>query len=463
MNAAEVVLDALRRRSEDRAFVELEESVAITTTSQLQSEIREIAALFRGFGIHEGHRVLMLMESSADFARVFLALLLLRAVPILGRIEFRKMELDEVFANSDPHAVIAERYHLPVVSGYLPGRVVMDRAGGRLSLVQAGAQRVGEPDIPDYVASINYTYRGYGYPLGALVTHAQYLRGAELLQEALCGRSGERVMALLPMTHIFGMAGIVFLPLLYDMTCVVPRTLHPRRLFAAIEELEVNHLFSVPEVYELLRTYRDRGPALASLDVFACGGSRLDADQYRAITRAFGVVILHGYGLTEFAPAARPLRGNTRAGTIGPPCAGVEARIADPDAAGNGEIRLRVPEAARAYYRRPKETAEAFSGGWLRTGDLGRWDGDHLVFVKELKRTHKVNGDMVDLAEVEGAICRVEGVERCVVSQVEGRLHADVVHRGNEDTAEAGRSIKRHLSGWLSAFKVPKTIRVSRV
>ena len=94
--------------------------------------------------------------------------------------------------------------------------------------------------------------------------------------------------------------------------------MHPRHIFRIIEERRIDHITAVPEIYALLRRLKEPGRTLPSLKVFVSGGSVLSADEYARIRQTFGVEVLHGYGLTEFAPASRNMRGQARAGTVGP-------------------------------------------------------------------------------------------------------------------------------------------------
>jgi len=431
-----------------------------TSSQQLLSRIDEHAARLQAFGIRKGYFVPFFLNNSADFITIFLALLQIGAVPVLAKMEYRRIELDEIFGNSQPEAIIAEKNHIPFLQPYLKEAAVLALENGSLSLLQSGKGGQPREDIPPELASVNYTYRGYGYPLGAMVTHGQYLHGARVLQDGLMGRRGEKMLTVLPMAHIFTLVGCVLVPLLFGMSCVMTDTIHPHRVFNLIRDLRIDHMTSVPEIYSLLARLRDPSADLSSLKVFVSGGSLLSADTYEHIKSVFSVDLLHGYGLTEFAPVSRNMRGRARAGTIGPVCGGVICRIDSPKPDGVGEIFIKAPHVGATYYGRPSESREAMCDGWFRTGDLGRFDEDHLVFTGELKKTRKINGSMVDLEEVSRAILIDPDVAEVHVGWERNALFADLGLRRNVDFEEKVKQIRASLRGTLAGYKIPMSMRV---
>jgi len=243
-------------------------------------------------------------------------------------------------------------------------------------------------------------------------------------------------------------------PLLYGMPMVIAQTFHPRRTFDAISSLQVCHITAVPELYRLLLRTRDKERALPTLQAFVSGGSYLGSEEYHALCDGFDVEVLHGYGLTEFTPVSRNSRGESRPATVGPLCDGVECRIADEP---SGEILVRTGTMRGDYYRRPLETREANRGGWFRTGDAGHFSEGHLVFDREIKRTGKVNGLLVDLAEVERALAGVPGVRNGGASFAGGSVTAVVETDGDLEDRELSRMVRESLRDRIAAYKIPKT------
>ncbi len=234
-----------------------------------------------------------------------------------------------------------------------------------------------------------------------MVPHVQYFQGAKVLQSGLQALPKEKMLIILPMSHIFTLIGCIFVPLLHEITSVITNTMHPRKLFEIIDDVKINHIIAVPEIYLLLEKFKDLTRELPSLKVFVCGGSSLSRENYYRIKKAFDIDLLHGYGLTEFTPVSRNIRGQARAGTVGPLCENVECKIVSDANNQTGEILLKTDDMFRGYYRNPSVTEEAFEGAWFKTGDLGRMEDGHLIFEKEKKKTRKVNGNMVDLEELE--------------------------------------------------------------
>jgi long-subunit acyl-CoA synthetase (AMP-forming) len=440
--------------------VRRQEGTTSTLAGEFSRQIVETANQLSAWGIQKGHLVPIFLSNSTDFINIFLSLVHIGAIPVLAKLEYRVMELSEIFQNAEPAAVITEIEHLPILKPYLRDKIVIVRHQDRLSLIQSSEPKEPAKDLPDDIASINYTYRGYGYPLGAMISHAQYLHGARVLQEGLQGAAGEKMLVILPMAHIFTMVGCILVPLLYRMTSVIVDTMHPHLLFQYIREYRIEHVTSVPEIYELLYRLHDASIGLSSLKVFVSGGSILTPDSFEKLKRAFSIDLLHGYGLTEFTPVSRNMRHEARPGTVGPICDKVECRIDAPTRGATGEILVRTPHETGCYYRRPVESAESHIDGWFRTGDSGRIDEGHLVFEKELKNTRKVNGNIVDLAEVARAIRTDADIGEVHVEWEKNSLTARIGLARRIEIEEKTKTLKSVLRNVVAGYKVPQRFSV---
>lgn len=460
MKITENIFESLASRGSQPAVIELASggTARCMQARDLSSQISESRNFLLSCGIRKGGCVILFLDNSIDFILLFLSLVDIGAKPVPVNVAFRTIELDEVFTNADPHGVIAESHYLETVRPYAGNIMIIERHKGRF-LVHHPSRPATERslDIDDSIATINYTYRGHGYPLGAMIPHEQYRQGAEALVRGLDPREGEKMLVLLPFFYIFPLVGCLFAPLLYGMTLVLSPTVNPVHNFDYIRTHGINIVTAVPEIYEMFYNLHDGSVELPSLSVFVSGGSSLAHEACECIQHAFHVQMLHGYGLTEFTPVSRNMRNNGRPGTIGPVCDGVDCRIMPGDETGTGEISVRASGMARGYYRRPAETAEAFENGWFKTGDNGRFEDGHLIYMGEKKKTRKIKGNLVDLEEVRRAL-KLHPKVRDADVRCERTLSARIGIDNTKNCDEEIRHIKEFLESRIARYKIPRDI-----
>jgi len=432
----------------------------------LSRKIDEFAGFLERSGIGPGDRILLFLRNSPAFLMLLLAARRLGAVVAPVKTDWKLAELSIVLQDLDPKAIIAEEGF----DGPLQQRgrkvILLDSVKNELSLLQAASNPapdlaakytdgVPEPDgsskLGTDICSINFTYRGLGYPLGAMVPDQQYIEGAEIFCQGMAGRNSRRMLVFLPMAHIFTLIGCVFAPLLSGMTTYYIKSLLPPRVMDTIAEYGIDFITAVPEVLSLLRRYSERHYLIEGLDIIATGGSVLSPEDYQAARDVFRCEVLHGYGLTEMTPVSRNIRGSSRAGTVGPVARELELRIDEK----TSEIQIKGRNMFRGYFRRPEETLSAFGeDGWFLTGDAGVISDGHLVFDREIKQTRKVNGALVDLGELDRIIRKEPAVRDVKLAYASSRIEAAV------DFCDAGgpeqqRALRRTLGQELAGYKIP--------
>jgi len=457
MTIHEALSAVLSQRSQNQAIFEYTPDVGprVISFSQLGDEVVGLSQEFTGWGIGKRHKVAFFLENSIEFIESFLAILAIRAVPVIVQLDFRKLELEEIFSNAQPEAVISEDFHLDILRPYLGNRLVIGRRNHRFYRIQNGSDRSTCAEFPEETASINYTYRGYGYPLGALAPHAQYLNGANCFQKCVQFQRGGSLLSILPFSHMFSLVGCILLSLLFGIRIIISRSLSPRSIFNIIREQRINYLISVPDILLMLSRSIDPEMSFPSLQTMVSGGSLLRLEDQLCIEQAFGAELLNGYGLTEFTPITGNVRGQSKKGTIGCPSASLEVRIESENTGRIGEICLRTEDMARSYYRRAKETSEAVRDSWFLTGDLGYFDDSHLVFAREKKETRKVHGNMVDLNEVRRAIALIDPTLEVKVDCIDGLLLARLGIPSTVVFEQKVAEIRRNLRQSIASYKIP--------
>ncbi|MCK1820647.1 4-coumarate--CoA ligase family protein [Streptomyces sp. XM83C] len=311
---------------------------------------------------------------------------------------------------------------------------VCDSAPGHRSLIDLLATTAPEPDIAidpvEDVAALPYSSGTTGTPKGVMLTHRQIATNLAQLDLAVTAEPGERILAVLPFFHIYGLTALMNAPLRKGATVVVLPRFELETFLAAIQNHRITGLYVAPPIvlalakHPLVEQYD-----LSSLRYIISAAAPLDARLAAACSRRLGLPpVGQAYGMTELSPGTHvvPLDAMHEAppGTVGKLIAGTEMRIVSLDDPGkdlgpgeSGEILIRGPQVMKGYLGRPDATAAMIDDdGWLHTGDVGHVDEDGWLFVVDrVKELIKYKGFQVAPAELEALLLTHPGIADAAV------------------------------------------------
>jgi acyl-CoA synthetase (AMP-forming)/AMP-acid ligase II len=263
-----------------------------------------------------------------------------------------------------------------------------------------------------------------------MLTHRQIATNLAQLEPAITAGPGDRILAVLPFFHIYGLTALMNAPLRKGATVVVLPRFDLETFLAAIQNHRITGLYVAPPIVLALAKH----PAVAQYDLSSLryvisAAAPLDADLAAACSARLNLPpVGQAYGMTELSPGTHvvPLDAmrEAPAGTVGKLIAGTEMRIvslADPDkdlgVGEAGEILIRGPQIMKGYLGRPDATDAMIDGdGWLHTGDIGRVDADGWLFVVDrVKELIKYKGFQVAPAELEALLLTHPGIADAAV------------------------------------------------
>ncbi|MFE0643235.1 AMP-binding protein [Streptomyces sp. NPDC058877] len=296
-------------------------------------------------------------------------------------------------------------------------------------LADTGPVPEGDIDPDRDVAALPYSSGTTGVPKGVMLTHTSIATNLAQLDPVMPMRPGDRILAVLPFFHIYGLTALMNAPLRQGATVVVLPRFELDAFLGAIQEHRINGLYVAPPIVLALAKH----PAVAdydlsSLEYVVSAAAPLDADLAEACSARLGLPpVRQAYGMTELSPATHvtPLdAADPPPGTVGKLLPSTELRILsldDPakDAAPGeeGEIAIRGPQVMKGYLGRPDATAAMIDAeGWVHTGDVGRVDQDGwLHVVDRVKELIKYKGFQVAPAELEAHLLAHPGVADAAV------------------------------------------------
>ena len=322
-------------------------------------------------------------------------------------------------------------------------------------------RRKGEPAFinrrKEDAACIVYSSGTGGRPKGCVLTHENYLEQCISLTAWYPFWPGVRYLSILPTNHAIDfMVGFIG-PFVCGACVVHLRTLRPEFVRDAFSKYKITYVSLVPMVLknlerglkakfdELPRAKRfllDRVIGVnkrltkgkprvklsrkllpqvheafgGELEALITGGAFMEPSTMQFFYD-LGIPVVNGYGLTEGGTALtlndlKPFR----ADTVGKPLPGVELRILNPDSEGIGEVAARSKTVMSHYLDDPELTAQTIVDGWLLTGDLGRFDGDHHLQLFGRKKNMIVTegGKNIYPEDIENAFDGLPVKEYCI-------------------------------------------------
>jgi long-chain acyl-CoA synthetase len=290
-------------------------------------------------------------------------------------------------------------------------------------------------DNVEDTAVILYTSGTTGNPKGVMLSYKNLLSNVNAIKAINLVDETDRVLAILPYHHVFPLNINLLMTMYFGTLVVILDELSSEALRYALREYKISVIIGVPRVWEMLhkaimnkinsswitkkifkicqsinskalsrfvfkKVYNELG---GSLRVMASGGAKLDPEVSRDYL-TLGLPMIEGYGLTETSPIIafnKPT--NVKAGTVGEIIPDVEVKIAE-----DGEILVKGTNVMKGYYNNPTATKEVIDeNGFFHTGDLGKFDGDHLVIVGRKKEMIVLsNGKNINPADIENEIMK---------------------------------------------------------
>ncbi|MET7513301.1 4-coumarate--CoA ligase family protein [Streptomyces sp. NPDC005480] len=310
---------------------------------------------------------------------------------------------------------------------------VCDQAEGHRSLMDMLSSTAPEPspalDPADDVAALPYSSGTTGVPKGVMLTHRSIATNLAQLAPVMPMGPGDRILAVLPFFHIYGLTALMNAPLRQGATVVVLSRFELDTFLSAIEKHRITGLYVAPPIVLALAKHPAvEGYDLSSLQYVISAAAPLDAGLAQACARRLGLPpVGQAYGMTELSPGTHvvPLaEKNPPPGAVGKLIPSTQMRIVslddparDAGPGEHGEIAIRGPQVMKGYLGRPEATAAMIDAdGWLHTGDIGHTDGDGWLFVVDrVKELIKYKGFQVAPAELEALLLTHPGIADAAV------------------------------------------------
>jgi long-chain acyl-CoA synthetase len=466
-----------------------------TTYKGLQQKIYQIANYLTERGVKKGDRVMIVAPNSSAWVQLFLGCQVIGAilVPVDAR---NSLEIANSFKKqTTPKLIFRSKNIMPELESALLIEELEDLVSSHpcdLPKVKLTGKET---------AVVVFTSGTTAKPKGAELTQQNILSNVEGVQAAIAIDPNWRVLSVLPLSHMYELTGeccmlskgtaIYYLPMVA-----------PLKIVKALNEYKITTILAVPQ---LLIMFRERILQIANaegqagslkfglkiamalpfkmrrlvfkkvhkklggcLGVVITGGAPIPLEVGDFWER-LGVITIQGYGLTETGPILTVNHlDKRRTDSQGLPLNNLKIRIAK-----NGEIQTKGPNVFKGYWKKPIQTAKAFTlDGWFKTGDIGHFDNEWLIIQGREKFAIVLASGMNVYPEDIETVAEKQPVfkEICVVGKrgKDGEeVFATIISdQTDEDIDKAVSGINarlesyQHITGWsrYPGEKFPRTL-----
>jgi acyl-CoA synthetase (AMP-forming)/AMP-acid ligase II len=273
-----------------------------------------------------------------------------------------------------------------------------------------------EIDPASDLVVVPYSSGTTGVNKGVMLTHRNLVANVCQGAPALLAGEGERLIAVLPFFHIYGLVVLMCAAVSRGSTLVTMPRFDLEEFLRLLQDQRITRAYVAPPIVLALAKHPlvDKYD-LSELKSIFSGAAPLDASLERACTERLGCEVIQGWGLTETSPVVTTnynTPGGPRPGSVGVPLPNTEMRVIDPATGADvsrgetGELLVRGPQVMKGYLNAPEATAAMLDpDGWLHTGDLGTVDEHGYVFIVDrVKELIKYKGLQVAPAELEAVL-----------------------------------------------------------
>ncbi len=406
---------------------------AETTYAALRAQVNAFAGALATRGVGTETVLGLLCPNVPAFATVFHGILRAGAVVTTINSLYTAGEIEKQLRDAGATWLITVSPLLPQAATAAEGVgiphtrvIVLDGAHGHPNLRELLSERSPAPEVDfdpaTHVAVLPYSSGTTGIPKGVMLTHRNLVANVQQCRSNIDLRDTDRVLAVLPFFHIYGMTVLLNLALRQRASLVTMPKFDLVEFLTNIQTYGCTYLYIAPPIAVALAKH----PIVDQFDISTVhtvfsGAAPLDGDTAEAAGRRIGARMMQGYGMSELSPVSHAMpfnRDDIPVSSVGAMLPNQVCKLIDTETGDEitetgddgttrpGELWVKGPNVMLGYLNQPEATAETLDAdGFLHTGDIAVYhEGDYFSIVDRVKELIKYKGYQIAPAELEALL-----------------------------------------------------------
>ncbi|MET0811852.1 MAG: AMP-binding protein [Microbacterium sp.] len=404
-----------------------------TTYGGLRAQVLAFAGALAARGVGTDTVIGLLCPNVPAFATVFHGALRAGAAVTTVNSLYTAGEIEKQLRDAGATWFVTVSPLLPQASaaaeavGIAPEHViVLDGADGHPNLRELLTEGAPAPDVTfdpaTHIAALPYSSGTTGIPKGVMLTHRNLVANVQQSRANIDLQASDRVLAVLPFFHIYGLTVLLNLALRQRASLVTMPKFDLVEFLTNIQKYACTYLFIAPPIAVALAKH----PIVDQFDISTVhsvfsGAAPLDGETAEVAGRRINARVMQGYGMSELSPVSHATphdRDDVPYSSVGTLLPNQECKLVDTETGEEitefgeggvtapGELWIKGPNVMLGYLNKPDATAETLDAdGFLHTGDVGIYhEGGYYSIVDRVKELIKYKGYQIAPAELEALL-----------------------------------------------------------
>ncbi|WP_434810162.1 AMP-binding protein [Microbacterium sp. bgisy189] len=408
-------------------------TAAETTYGALRAQVNAFAGALAARGAEVGTVVGLLCPNVPAFATVFHGILRVGGVVTTINSLYTAGEIAKQLTDAGATWLITVSPLLPqakeaaasvgIADDHL---IVLDGAEGHPNLRELLTEQQSPPEVifdpATHVAVLPYSSGTTGVPKGVMLNHRNLVANVEQCRVNIDLKGSDRVLAVLPFFHIYGMTVLLNLALRQRASLVTMPRFDLEQFLTNIQAFACTYLYIAPPIAVALAKH----PIVDTFDISTVhsvfsGAAPLDGETAELAGSRIHARMFQGYGMSELSPVSHAMpytRDDVPVSSVGVALPNTICKLVDTETGAEitefgddgvtapGELWVKGPQVMLGYLNRPDATAETIDAdGFLHTGDIATHDErGWYTIVDRLKELIKYKGYQIAPAELEALL-----------------------------------------------------------
>jgi len=449
-----------------------------STFGEVATQIESLKITMKEAGLKPGDKIAIYARNSSKWATIFFSIMAFKGVVVPILPDFSPENAHHILEHSGAKALFVadslfanlnrdELKNLKLITSTDDFRILSGKSdsSNQMAINDSLSVEKKEFSFPkrddEDLLVLSYTSGSMGFSKGVMIPVRSIESNIQYARANMPLKAGDRIVSILPMAHIFGLAfenlfpvslgcHITFLtkvptpqillkalgevkPHLILLVPLIIENIYKKRIVPSLEKPAIKALLAIPGIRSLI--YNKTRKSLiesfgGNFHEAVVGGAAL-SPEVEAFFRKIEFPFTIGYGMTECGPLISYAPHDvTKKGSSGKLVDRMEVRIdSDKPHEEAGEIQVKGRNVMLGYYNNKKANEQSFTkDGWFKTGDLGITDDENFIFIKGRKKNMLLgpSGQNVYPEELESRLMNFPFVQECVIIQRNNQLVAKV-------------------------------------